>query len=126
MAFAIRHKETGEMWLGSNYRNPKLYSTAAHAKSALSNSNQGPQVLYGLTPAEYHGMLHELLRDLKKQREDAAENYRRAQYDYPKDRERRELAQREYHLASQDYHRAEKKARENIRTSYLKWEVIEI
>lgn len=126
MAFAIRHKETGEMWLGNNYRNPKLYSTAAHAKSALSNSNQGPQVLYGLTPTEYHDMLHALLHDLKKQKEDAAENYRRVQYDYPKDIERRELAKQEYHLASQDYYRAEKKARESIRAAHLKWEVIEI
>lgn len=133
MAFAIRHKETGELWKGQNYRNHKVYATAAAAKSALSscaNSNtwkyNGPKVFFGLTNDEYDAKLREGLDELQKASDHAQENYRRVQYDYPNDKARREIARDEWLAASKAYYDQLDKNKKKIRETYMKWEVVEV
>ena len=133
MAFAIRNKETGELWKGQNYRNHKVYATAAAAKSALSSyakSNtwkyNGPEVFLGLTTNEYNAKLREGLEPLQRASDRAQENYRRVSYDYPNDKVRWEIARDEWLVASKAYYDQLDKNKRAIREAYMKWEVVEV
>ena len=135
MAFAIRHKETGELWKGQNSRNHKVYATRGAAKSALSScavSNtwryNGTQVFLGLTNEEYQSLLQRGTEDLQKEYNRAQEQYRRVGIDFQRDRDRArlEVARDEYLAASKAMYKAEDNNRKRIREDYMKWEVVEV
>jgi len=133
MAFAIRHKETGELWRGQNSRNHKVYATRGAAKSALSSCAvsktwryNGTQVFLGLTDEEYQSLLQRGTEDLQTEYNRAQEQYRRVQYDYPNDKARREIARDEWLAASRALYKAEDANIKRIREDYMKWEVVEV
>src|SRR5687768_17027202 len=127
MAFALRHKETGELWKGKNLRNHKLYATEATARNALSGIityNNGIRTILEMSPVEYNDLIHEGLAALKQKVEAAREAYRKT--DPLKDRAASEVARDEYLLVSRQLNDALVKARKRVKDMYCKWEVVEL
>jgi ribosome recycling factor len=80
----------------------------------------------GIDYEEYRRLEDEAVKDLRAKFEAAQENYRRVQYDFPKDVARREVAQDAYYAASWEVNKAREKFRKDIRDRLCKWEVVEV
>ena len=130
MPFALRYKETGELWTGANIKAPKYYSSAGVARQAisgiLSQSRYGTRHVLGMDYDEYNTLCHEGLDDLKKAMKDAEEQYRRVQYDHKNDATMREMARDRYSEARHAFDAALTKNRKRIRDEYSLLEVVEV
>lgn len=130
MAFAIRHKHTGELWKGKNFRDHKVYATHGNARNALSSiintSKNYFERMMSISLAEFNEKAKENVAPTEQEVADMKERWRRAKYDFPNDRELdKELFnsyQHAYWLRMNNIAENEKK----LKQQYCVWEVVEI
>jgi hypothetical protein len=129
MPFAIRHKETGELYTGQNWKAPKYYASRGAASGAMTNSvvNGGnAEQMLGISYTELDELSRENLVPTSAEIKEADEMYRRAQYDFKGNWEQiRPFRDALWRLQYDQNTRFMKNRREIIKSRLL-WEVVEV
>ena len=130
MAFAIRHKHTGELWKGKNLRDHKVYATRGNARNAISsiiNTNGYYfRQMISIPLEEFLELAREGVTPTKKEVEDLKERWRRARYDFPNDRELDKELFNSYQQACWERDRKTKENEKRLQQEYCMWEVVEV
>jgi hypothetical protein len=129
MPFAIKNKETGELYTGPNWKAPKYYSTRGAANGAMTNCvvNGGrAQQMIGISWKELEEQSKMNVVPTMAQINEAEEAYRRAQYDFKGDWNAvKPFGDAVYNLRRNRTDTIMKNRR-NIIKSLMKWEVVEV